>query len=60
MAVLILIFLVLASAAYVAYIILKKGINPRDIRIHSIQDAKKLLQLPPSGAGPHRYLEKRA
>lgn len=36
------------------------SIDPKDIRIHNLQDAKKLLQPPPSGQGPHRYLEKRA
>ncbi|XP_022227787.1 uncharacterized protein LOC111077719 [Drosophila obscura] len=60
MAVLLILFLlVLGSAAYVAYVIHQKGIDPKDIRIQSLQDAKKLLQLP-SGTGPHRYLEKRA
>ncbi|XP_034136266.1 uncharacterized protein LOC117588865 [Drosophila guanche] len=58
--VLILFLLVIASASYVAFIIRKKGIDPKDIRINSLQDAKKLLQLPPNGAGPHRYLQKRA
>ncbi|KPU76087.1 uncharacterized protein Dana_GF26404 [Drosophila ananassae] len=57
---LIIVFLVLAFAGYVAYVVHTKGIDPKDIRIRSVQDAKRLLQPPPSGNGPHRYLEKRA
>ncbi|XP_017033286.1 uncharacterized protein [Drosophila kikkawai] len=57
---LILLFLVLGFAGYVAYVIRQKGIDPKDIRLHSLQDAKKLLQPPLGGQGPHKYLEKRA
>ncbi|XP_037713992.1 uncharacterized protein LOC119549798 [Drosophila subpulchrella] len=56
----ILLILVLGFVGYVAYVVHKKGIDPKDIRIHSLQDAKKLLRPPPSGIGPHKYLEKRA
>ncbi|XP_017039187.1 uncharacterized protein LOC108086699 [Drosophila ficusphila] len=56
----ILVILLLGFAGYVAYVVHKKGIDPKDIRINSLQDAKKLLQPPLSGRGPHRYLEKRA
>nr|NP_001246279.1 uncharacterized protein Dmel_CG43204 [Drosophila melanogaster]AFH08033.1 uncharacterized protein Dmel_CG43204 [Drosophila melanogaster] len=56
----ILLILLLGFVGYVAYVVHKKGIDPKDIRIHSLQDAKKLLKPPPSGNGPHKYLEKRA
>ncbi|XP_052839800.1 uncharacterized protein LOC128254646 [Drosophila gunungcola] len=56
----ILLILVLGFVGYVGYVIHKKGIDPKDIRIQSLQDAKRLLQPPPSGNGPHKYLEKRA
>ncbi|XP_023162181.2 uncharacterized protein LOC111593557 [Drosophila hydei] len=49
----------LACAAYVGYVIHKKEINPKEIRLKNLQDAKKLLTLP-STANPQRYLAKRA
>ncbi|XP_060652441.1 uncharacterized protein LOC132788831 isoform X1 [Drosophila nasuta] len=49
----------LSALAYIGYVLHKKGINPKEIRVNSIQGAKQLLTLP-SNAGPQRYLAKNA
>ncbi|XP_017865779.1 PREDICTED: uncharacterized protein LOC108615646 [Drosophila arizonae] len=49
----------LVCVAYVGFVIHKKEINPKEIRVSNFQDAKKLLTLP-STADPQRYLAKRA
>ncbi|XP_017838677.1 uncharacterized protein LOC108596949 [Drosophila busckii] len=50
---------VITALAYLCYIIHKKAINPKEIRIYNLQDAKNLLTLPTS-SGPQRYLAKMA
>ncbi|XP_064544106.1 uncharacterized protein LOC135432366 [Drosophila montana] len=54
-----LVALLLAFVAYLGYVIHKKGISHKELRVHSLHDVKKLLLLP-SSAGPQRYLAKRA
>ncbi|XP_034476421.1 uncharacterized protein LOC117783243 [Drosophila innubila] len=55
----ILLVLLMAFVAYIGYVIHIKAINPKEIRVKSVHDAKKLLTLP-SNAGTQRYLAKRA
>ncbi|XP_068145644.1 uncharacterized protein [Drosophila tropicalis] len=56
---LILFILVLSAVAYVIFIIHQKGLNPKEIRIDSINDVQKLLTPLPSGTTtPLKYLEK--
>ncbi|XP_017469765.1 PREDICTED: uncharacterized protein LOC108361623 [Rhagoletis zephyria] len=48
-----------APIAYVGYVVYKKGINIKEVRINSVDDAKRLLT-PPRTDRPIKYLQKAA
>ncbi|XP_037955725.1 uncharacterized protein LOC119685499 [Teleopsis dalmanni] len=56
---LIIIFTILSAIIYVGLVLHKKKINIKDIRVHTVNDAKRLLT-PPTKDNTLKYLEKAA